>query len=365
MAEKRPYESPRIARLETAAAALTGKNPVLEVLPATAFEEPYDIRRLLTAYGSPLFLVSEKALRARYRSFRDTFTAPDIDTRIAYSYKTNYLPALCAILHEEGAGAEVVSGMEYQLARALGVPGELIVFNGPLKRREELETAVGEGALVNIDGFEGIAAIDAVARALGRAARVGVRVNFRYGNASWTKFGFSHDSGESLQALEQVAARPHLRLEALHNHSGDVPGGCQGLRPRHGRADRSCPPRAGPGLGAHHPRSWRRLPVEQQAQADVRRPRRQPAPWPPSDPLRRSHPAPSVPCQGSVRWAAGPAGGAGPGGGRLGGVAGLQGGGQEGDRRSRRRGGGGCRHQRAAHRLLVRPRRRRGPGRGE
>ena len=44
--------------------------------------------------------------------------------RIAWSYKTNYLNAICAIMHQEGAIAEVVSQMEYDKARLLGIPGD-------------------------------------------------------------------------------------------------------------------------------------------------------------------------------------------------------------------------------------------------
>ena len=63
----------------------------------------------------------------------------------AWSYKTNYLAAICAVMHQEGALAEVVSEMEYAKARALGVPGEQIIFNGPLKPRAALERAVADG----------------------------------------------------------------------------------------------------------------------------------------------------------------------------------------------------------------------------
>ncbi|MFQ6111030.1 MAG: diaminopimelate decarboxylase, partial [Nitrospinota bacterium] len=95
-----------------------------------------------------------------------------------------------------------------------------IIFNGPYKSRDELEAALGEGALVNIDGFDELAAVTQVATGLGRAARVGIRVNFSQGLNPWTKFGFNYENGDAVRALERIAATPQLSLEALHNHGG-------------------------------------------------------------------------------------------------------------------------------------------------
>ncbi len=54
-----------------------------------------------------------------------------------WTNKTNWLGAVCAIQHQEGSLAEVVSGIEYEQARRLAVPGAQIVFNGPMKTRDE------------------------------------------------------------------------------------------------------------------------------------------------------------------------------------------------------------------------------------
>ena len=87
-------------------------------------------------------------------TFSNAFKSTKVKTQIAYSVKTNYLPAVCSVFREEGAWAEVVSEMEYQLSRALGVPPHEIIYNGPHKTREQLERALSEGAIVNIDNFD-------------------------------------------------------------------------------------------------------------------------------------------------------------------------------------------------------------------
>ena len=183
-------------------------------------DDDYDAAALLGEYGSPLYVVSERRLRRDYRDFLAAFSEPFVDTRIAYSVKTNYLPAVCAVLREEGAWMEVVSGLEYELARALDVPAAEIIMNGPLKTRADIERAVGEGALVNLDNFDELDLVEQVAGALGKTARVGIRISFRYGAAAWTKFGFSDDDGAAERALQRIAHSSSLALELLHHHGG-------------------------------------------------------------------------------------------------------------------------------------------------
>lgn len=192
-------------------------------LPGPASLEPDDEfvpTELVAQYGSPLFVVSEQRLRADFRKFLRAFSDPHVDTCVAYSVKTNYLPAVCSIVRSEGAWAEVVSGMEYELARSLGFPPGEIIFNGPHKTRMELERALREGALVNIDNFDELDAVERIAATLAAPARIGVRISFHHGAMPWTKFGFSDDNGDSLRALERIARNRQLRLELLHNHCG-------------------------------------------------------------------------------------------------------------------------------------------------
>ena len=217
MDEVKTYEPPALEPLTFTAA---GKHPTVDISSGSTFDEELDIAALVAKYGSPLFVISESTIRHHYRAFLNAFTEPNIDTLVAYSYKTNYLPAVCAILHEEGAWAEIVSGMEYELARALGVPGKKIIFNGPYKTRDELETAFGQGTIVNVDNFDDLSLVEQVAKAIGKPCRIGIRVNFRYGPAPWTKFGFNNENGDCQRALERIAGNALLQLELLHNHSG-------------------------------------------------------------------------------------------------------------------------------------------------
>jgi diaminopimelate decarboxylase len=179
-----------------------------------------EVADLVRRFGSPLFVVSEERLRTEFRDFAEAFRSRYRDTTIAYSYKTNYLTAVRAILHEEGAAAEVVSGLEYEMAERLGITGDRTVFNGPGKTRDDLRRAVKDGAWINADNLDELDTIEDVARSEGVVATVGLRVNAQVTETPWEKFGFSLEAGLAAQACERVVASPALRLAGLHAHLG-------------------------------------------------------------------------------------------------------------------------------------------------
>ncbi|MHC4887723.1 MAG: diaminopimelate decarboxylase, partial [Planctomycetota bacterium] len=109
------------------------------------------VDNLVAEHGSPLFVFSEAQIRRTHRRMRRAFETRYPNVTFAWSYKTNYLGAICKVMHEEGSIAEVVSEMEYEKARGLGIPGQDIIFNGPFKPIPALTRAVTEGATVNID----------------------------------------------------------------------------------------------------------------------------------------------------------------------------------------------------------------------
>ncbi|MEO1267846.1 MAG: diaminopimelate decarboxylase, partial [Myxococcota bacterium] len=100
---------------------------------------------LLAEYGSPLFVFSERTLVDRYREMRDAFARRWNKVRIAWSYKTNYLGAICRTFHREGAWAEIVSEFEFEKALSLGVHPSQIHFNGPHKNERVLERVLPAG----------------------------------------------------------------------------------------------------------------------------------------------------------------------------------------------------------------------------
>jgi diaminopimelate decarboxylase len=225
MARKRPYERMTLtphafgAVSKYSGIAINTRAPQVPTSIVDRIED-CPVSTLLREYGSPLFVVSRTRLAEEFHAFRDAFRARYPNTEVAYSYKTNYLTAIRAALHEEGAWAEVVSGLEYEMACRLGVPPERIVFNGPDKRDDDLRRAVKDGAFINVDSFDELAALEEAAASVGRVPAIGLRLGVRATPVPWEKFGFSVEAGLAEEACRRAAASRRVRLAGLHVHLG-------------------------------------------------------------------------------------------------------------------------------------------------
>ena len=176
---------------------------------------------LIKQYGSPLFVVSEKTIRETYRDAKQAFETRYPKVQFAWSYKTNYLNAVCRIFHDEGSWAEVVSGMEYDKALQNGVKGSQIIFNGPSKTREDLEKAISNDSLIHMDHFDELFLLLEIAQNSNKIPKVSIRVNMDTGiYPKWDRFGFNYENGEAWEALNRIMLSEKLELAGLHTHIG-------------------------------------------------------------------------------------------------------------------------------------------------
>ncbi|MDN3583167.1 hypothetical protein [Mucilaginibacter flavus] len=216
--EKLPYEKPYIKKLHGGVmnkfGGRSGVQPVKSI-------DGVLVRTLIENYGSPVFVLSEKQIRKNYRSAYRAFSTRYPKVQFAWSYKTNYLKAVCQIFHQEGSWAEVVSGFEYQKAIGNGIPGNKIIFNGPGKSNDELKTAIENDSLIHIDHFEELNQLLALSEELANKPRVAIRVNMDTGvYPLWDRFGFNYENGEAWTALSKVVDSGKLQLVGLHCHIG-------------------------------------------------------------------------------------------------------------------------------------------------
>ena len=217
---KPTYEKPVINKLQTGMMNKFGSSPFYARRIRKEIEG-FSIDKLVGQYGSPLFVFSEPVLRNRYRNIYTLFSNRYPNITFGWSYKTNYLQAICAVLHQEGAIAEVVSEMEYDKARKLGIDGKDIIFNGPHKSLAALETAATEGAMINIDHMDEIYDLEKVAKKLGKKIKVGMRLNMDTGiHPQWSRFGLNLESGQAMDAVKRLVSGGNLVLNGLHCHIG-------------------------------------------------------------------------------------------------------------------------------------------------
>ena len=74
------------------------------------------IKKIEAQVGSPFYVMNPDLYESNVRAFADAFRKNYDKIIIGYSFKTNYVPALCLRAKQIGCYAEVVSEMEMDIA---------------------------------------------------------------------------------------------------------------------------------------------------------------------------------------------------------------------------------------------------------
>jgi diaminopimelate decarboxylase len=150
---------------------------------------------------------------------------------VAYAVKANTAGPIVRALVASGCGADVVSGGELEVALACGARPEDVVYSGVAKTARELDLAIGAGErgilAIQAESVEEIARVDARARAVGRRARVSLRLNPGVEADTHAHVATGHDEAkfgiarEDLPAAwDAIARAAHVELVGLTTHVG-------------------------------------------------------------------------------------------------------------------------------------------------
>ncbi|MEX2672779.1 MAG: hypothetical protein WD294_11795 [Phycisphaeraceae bacterium] len=191
---------------------------------------------LLRDYGSPLYVVSERTLRANFRRIRKAFE--DVwPTRVVvmYAIKANNNPAIRAVIHGEGGGGDCFGLGELYATFEGGADPDLVAMNGGNKTEEELRAAVDRGINVNIDADDEIDMLERICEEKGTTVNVALRIKSAPDDLAETpsdylgvnrdtrlflmkeKWGFSRDA--AVELVRQILGSPRLRLRGFNIHT--------------------------------------------------------------------------------------------------------------------------------------------------
>lgn len=178
------------------------------------------IKEIEREFGTPFYLFHVEKFIQNYNDFLTAFKKIYPKTIIAYSFKTNYIPYLCKVVNGLGAYAEVVSDMEYKLALRVGVDPKKIVFNGPFKEYQDIENALLNDSLVNLDSFYEINILKNLSNKYkNKNFNIGLRINFQYySNVEQSRFGFNRENGSFERALREIRKLKNVSIIGLHCH---------------------------------------------------------------------------------------------------------------------------------------------------
>lgn len=170
-------------------------------------------------HGTPLEIASAQMLACNLGRARDILARHGWQDNIFYSYKTNPVPEVLKILHQNGAGAEVISERELNLALDLGAKPDRIVFNGIYKSPAALKTAVQKGIKsINIDAPQELDILNDLSKSAKERIPVGLRVRPSVG---WQgQFGYVIGDGSARAMAKRIADNRMFKLETIHFHLG-------------------------------------------------------------------------------------------------------------------------------------------------
>ncbi len=136
-----------------------------------------EVERLARRFGTPLYVYSASAIRARVAAFEHAFEKQP--HTICYSVKANSNLAVLRLLARLGCGFDVVSGGELQRVMLAGKNAAAgVVFSGVGKTAGELDAAIAAGILLfNVESQAELALLGARAARLQKTARIALRVN--------------------------------------------------------------------------------------------------------------------------------------------------------------------------------------------
>ncbi len=174
-------------------------------------------------YGLPLYVFDLNRFEDSIKSLDAAFKRHYGKFQIAYSYKTNYTPAICKAAERCSCFAEVVSLMEADIALKLGVPLSKIVMNGPCKIGDILPYTGKNGALFVIDNKEEAKKLLSLAEG-GVKINALMRLNFALDAEKLSRFGFDIENPETAQIARLLHNCENVDFCGIQCHIGGARG---------------------------------------------------------------------------------------------------------------------------------------------
>ena len=171
-------------------------------------------------YGTPVYVYDENIIRERAEGLLRSIEWPNKE--IKYACKANTNPSIMKILKEYGIGIDAVSLGEVYCALRCGFPREAILFTSNNASFTELEYAIREKILINIDSLSQLEMVGKKYTGLELCVRINPNVGAGHHQHVITggpesKFGISY---RDVEKIKEIASKYSLRIKGLHQHIG-------------------------------------------------------------------------------------------------------------------------------------------------
>lgn len=190
------------------------------------FIEGLSVAELARQHGSPLYVYSKASMLDALGAYQRALKSRD--HLVCYAVKANSNLAVLQVFAQAGCGFDIVSIGELQRVLAAGGDPAKVVFSGIGKTRQEMRAALAAGVLCfNVESEPELELLSEVASALGRTARISLRVNpdvdagthpYISTGLKGNKFGIAHE--RALATYQRAARLPGLEVAGIDCHIG-------------------------------------------------------------------------------------------------------------------------------------------------
>ena len=181
--------------------------------------EKTQMHELQKKYGESFYLLDSSKFLSNYKELKKAFASIYPNFNIAYSYKTNYIPHLCNLVNRMGGYAEIVSEMELELAKRIGVEYKNIIWNGPVKNIDILQNFLLYGGIANVDSIEEFHVVEQIAKQNPDSnINIGIRCNYDVGDGVISRFGFDVHGKDFKYIINYIRADNNIVLKNFHCH---------------------------------------------------------------------------------------------------------------------------------------------------
>ena len=190
--------------------------------------EQVPVERIADEVGTPAYVYSTATLHHHFDQFTTAFA--ELNPLICYAVKSCHNLAICRLLHERGAGFDVVSGGEIHRVLRVGADPAKIVYAGVGKTDAEIAQAIEAGiGWFNVESEAEMQNLIRIAARHEKTLRAALRVNpdvdprtHRYTATGKKETKFGVDLERARRFFESYGRDRWVRLTGIHLHIGSL-----------------------------------------------------------------------------------------------------------------------------------------------
>jgi diaminopimelate decarboxylase len=193
----------------------------MELVNGTYTIQGIDVAEIAQQFGTPVYVYDGSKIISQLKSLKNAFSETDV--RIKYAAKALTNVSVLKLLKQNGAGVDVVSIQEAQLALGAGFTPDEIMFTPNCVDFDEIVQGVELGLTVNLDN---LSVLEKFGKKYGNTVPCCVRLNPHIMAGGNYKISTGHSNSKfgisvyQLPDIMQLADKYQTVINGLHIHTG-------------------------------------------------------------------------------------------------------------------------------------------------